>query len=380
MANVIPAEITNQYNPIPREINFGRGALNPIGLFSQATKLELDTSIAGNALLGRTMGGALTVESGEERILRGITLGANFHCRFVLTINDDDLITGSARLLATKYIFAGGTGGTTYVPLNWVLKCNQYLTVRVNQYTGLVADADILHVSSEYDSFAKTLYNNKNVKRVMHVKGDSITFGTGPTHTANMYQVLMWNHLRLKGCSLGIDLQGYPGFQTNHVKNFVRSGYFDYDRDRLSCWAFGTNDAIQNIGDAVFKANMKEFVLRDLYNAEDKKMPVIMFSPIPIANSTNEARAELIRTPCAEILAEIILSEPVDVSSRLFHINLALGVTGLVAFDRTVSANYIDTAGSGVHPSDLATPQIQSNIIVPYFESVEGLRLIELLK
>lgn len=360
-----PVEVKNFQTQIPEEMTFGRGSLYPTGVTSNSTtKAQLDAAINGNPLLGLTVGGSISAESGELIKVKGLTLGASEKIKFAITINDDDLITGSSRLLSTKYVWAGGDFGTVYFPLDTLIKANQFMVFRIVDYDrkSLLNEEHSVSLSMDVHGNRSSFYHNIGVSRVLAFRGDSITYGTGPTHTYTMYQTYFWNLLKGLGLNLGIDLLGYPGFQTNHVKSFEPSGYWDCSQKEARCFAFGTNDAVQNIGTSVYKANMKSFVLRNLYDGRDPDKPVLIFGPISINNNTNEARAVLIRQANLEIYNEIILSEPLEVSNRLFVIDLSQH-NNIPAFDRSVLTNYY--LSDGVHPSDLATLGIKNNVLIP---------------
>ncbi len=210
---------------------------------------------------------------------------------------------------------------------------------RVRHMLSTTPGTDVITAALTVTGWSITDDLNYSAKKVALFIGDSILNGTGPTKTAKMWAFLARNYLRSLDHDIRTVLKSAPGATTSDWAAWIDGEYASVERANVIFYSVGVNDAIAAAADATYTANLLAFWNWAKVRYPDT--PVIITTPTPLENNTQETKAVALRAAAIAFVAA-------QNSPRLKCIDFGS------VFDRTVSANYAatDTPGSRVHPVD----------------------------
>jgi lysophospholipase L1-like esterase len=196
---------------------------------------------------------------------------------------------------------------------------------------------------------------NWNAPYAIVVAGDSISAGTGPTKTANMYHFIIRDWLTLQGYDCRLVLKARSGSNTAEHESWRKGEQWHKPATYagMGWYALGTNDAVQGVSPAVSVANLSAYWT--WWHALYPTAPLVVFGPPPM-NEGHESNAVALRSAFAAFVAT-------TASPQLKFVDFGS------AFTATDSTKYTDN----LHPTDaghalmgaIAIAQFQAQGIYP---------------
>ena len=193
--------------------------------------------------------------------------------------------------------------------------------------------------------------------------GDSITDGSGLTTQDSMYQWMIREAFRgyipASGALTTLPTQKYRyrhisyGFLSRtatDIAPLVKEGRFDNDKAAAYFICFGINDVVQGNTSTQYTTALKVFV-DYLLGSTNSNVPIIIVTPTPIYNATNQATARTFYTAANTIFGAGAYN------NRVYVIDPGL------SFTATDITKYYQGDGLGVHPNGTGGLYIANTII-----------------
>jgi lysophospholipase L1-like esterase len=180
------------------------------------------------------------------------------------------------------------------------------------------------------------------------VAGDSISRGTGPSRTANMYQVILRDWLNTQGFDCRLILKAKSGSNSSEHETYRQAGWHrPASRPRLRLYALGTNDAAQGVSAATYVANVTGYWT--WWSATYPGTPLVVIGIPPMQNAGYQASAVTLRAAAAAYVASVG-------SPSLCFVDLG---NAFAATDATKTAD-------GVHPNDAGSALLGAAMIAGF--------------
>lgn len=352
-----PVEVTNQASSIPKDAYQG-GVNNNAYSLKLVTRTELEA--ATNTSIGHlyALNAGFAPQPGKAAVITAFTFTSTatitIQGRVGIPVGPLNGVNVPERVF-TAVVEANHV---VRIPVNWVIRNGQQCTVYALNFMDdndteawIGAHPEVYYITDDY---------NYNARLTMAVIGTSITNGSGPSSTVNMYITKFKQYLRSLGGNVRYELYGISGSTSTQHSQYFDKGAYDVMANGLPpdivVLEMAVNDASSGMVVETSIANYTRLITMFLNYPGKDDIRVLVLGATPLESNTASANAEALDDALLELVNQF--KESASYNERVFFIKLS------GSFNRLTASNYAatDTPGSRIHPSDQGSAAIASTL------------------